>query len=180
MEEINWKIARLLQFIISNVFPMYLLHRLARVTGKRNVILPPTVILIYMFWTVSTQGSTVINFRCVLLCEASFKTFFNTVPKNTFWDIFYGLLPNLMKNFQKAFRLDTHKKKYRHPWNPKSTLHIFWRKSDFVVVGGVGGWRGYLYVGERSTNSDSPFHSNCKDWFQLIFHLELAVNSFAS
>ena len=112
--------------------------------------------------------------------EASFKTFFNTVPKNTFWDIFYGLLPNLMKNFQKAFRLDTHKKKYRHPWNPKSTLHIFWRKSDFVVVGGVGGWRGYLYVGERSTNSDSPFHSNCKDWFQLIFHLELAVNSFAS
>ena len=102
MEEINWKIARLLQFIISNVFPMYLLHRLARVTGKRNVILPPTVILIYMFWTVSTQGSTVINFRCVLLCEASFKTYFNAVPKNTFWDIFLWTSPKSYEEFSKS------------------------------------------------------------------------------
>ena len=36
----------------------------------------------------------------------------------------------------------THIRKYMHPWNPKSTLHIFWRNSDIVVVRVVGGSRG--------------------------------------
>ena len=125
-----------------------------------------------MLWTVSTQKSTVINFRCVLPRGASFKPYFNAVPKNTFWNIFVWTSRRSSEEFSKSIAwkpINTYIPKIQSQFCIFSEENmILWR---WGWLGGeegwVRGWQGYLYVSERGTNSDSPFHGNCKDWSQL-------------